>query len=237
MKISVLIIAHNEEKLIEKCIKSILNQTQEPNEVILIAHNCTDGTVEISQKYSQVNTIIYNNTPGGIFALIKGLEMVTGDIVCCIDGDAWADKNWVEEMVKTLDQNNILVGSWIKFKGTFLGWISNFFNKYLCIENKKPERWFWGASMTFWGKDKNLINDILEKSIVLSKNLELTRNPYDYWLGLFMKDYGNIKITNDTCVTAQTKEISTKETFRRNTENRNNGKKIDEYLKRKNLNS
>lgn len=48
MKTSILIIAHNEEKHIRECIESILSQTQEADEIVLIAHNCTDNTVKIA---------------------------------------------------------------------------------------------------------------------------------------------------------------------------------------------
>jgi poly-beta-1,6-N-acetyl-D-glucosamine synthase len=54
MKISILIIAHNEEAHIEKCLSAIIEQTQKPHEIVLIAHNCTDRTVEIAKNYQEV---------------------------------------------------------------------------------------------------------------------------------------------------------------------------------------
>ncbi len=235
MKISVLIIAHNEEEWIKRCIESILNQTQKPDEIVLIAHNCTDGTIKIAQNYPEIKLVEYSGPVGIPYARIKGFETVTGDIICCTDGDAWADKNWVKEMAKTLQKNNILVGSWVKFKGTFWGYLSNLSNKYFCTKNKKPERWVWGASFACWGKDKNLIKDILEKSIKLSKELELKRNPEDYWIALFMKKYGKIEITNKTYVNVQTKELSSKELITRSKENIQGGNKIENFIKQNHL--
>ena len=54
MKISLLIIAHDEEAHIAECLDSIRVQSQKANEIVLIAHNCTDNTVEIGRKYPEV---------------------------------------------------------------------------------------------------------------------------------------------------------------------------------------
>ncbi len=230
MKISVLIIAHNEEKYIGRCIKSILNQETKPDEIVLVAHNCSDNTAEIAKNFPSIKLVEYSGPEGIPYARIKGFEESNGDIICCIDGDAWADKNWVKEMTRAIS-NNVAAGSWVKFKGTTFGWFSNIFNKYYCTHNKNPERWIWGPSMAYWKKDESLIKDILKKSIVLSKELELTRNPEDYWLALFLKNYGNLKITNKTCVTVNTKESSSKKMISRSKENIKNGNKMEAYFK------
>lgn len=52
--ISILIIAHNEEKHIEKCLESIRQQSLVADEIILVAHNCTDKTVAIAKKYPEI---------------------------------------------------------------------------------------------------------------------------------------------------------------------------------------
>lgn len=106
MKISVLIVAHNEEEYIGKCLESILNQSQKPDEIILIAHNCTDKTIQISKNYPTIKTIEYNGPAGIPYARIKGFEIVNGDIICCIDGDAYAHKNWLKNIIKPLIKNN-----------------------------------------------------------------------------------------------------------------------------------
>ena len=56
MKISLLIIAHNEESHIRECLDSLMNQREKADEVILIAHNCTDRTSTISREFSGIVT-------------------------------------------------------------------------------------------------------------------------------------------------------------------------------------
>lgn len=229
MKTSVLIIAHNEEKYIERCIQSVLDQTQKPDELVLICHNCTDSTESIAKKYP-ITVISYNGPHGITYARIKGLQYVSGDIIVCTDGDSYVARNWVEVMAQTLQQRNILVGSWMKFQGTVFGWFANFLNKHRSVRQKKIERMIWGPSMAFWGKDKDIVRKIFEKSIVLSNQLGLTRNPDDYWLALFMQQRGKLGMTNKTYVVQATKELTSKEAIDRSSENVSNAEKMEAYL-------
>lgn len=57
--ISILIIAHNEENHIRECIESALGQSMKADEILLIAHNCTDRTVNIAQEYNEIQVHEY----------------------------------------------------------------------------------------------------------------------------------------------------------------------------------
>ena len=232
MKISVLIIAHNEEKYIARCIKSILNQTKHSDEIILLAHNCADKTLEIAQSFP-ITAIHFNGAKGIVNARLEGLNHVSGDIILCIDGDSFAKNNWVEVMSTTLNNNkNVLAGSWVKFKGTIFGNMYNVYSKYRCLaKNEKATYWIWGTSYAFWGKDKNMVMEIIKRSAVLSGKIHLPRNPEDYWLALFMSKRGNIEVTNKTWVASYTKEVSTAEMIFRRIESYKNKNLMRNYFK------
>lgn len=232
MKTSVLIIAHNEEKYIGKCIESVLHQTQKADEIILVAHNCTDQTELLAKKYP-INVISFAGPIGITYARIEGLKRVTGDIILCIDGDSYAAPNWISEMTKALSRNrNTLVGSWIKTKGTFFSVVTSLFNKYFCVsKNKTAAYWIWGPSMAFWGRDKERIKTTFEESFTLSEKLGLSRNPDDFWLALFMSNYGNMEVINTTSVTAHVKEKTSQESWKRNIENNKNARRMKIYMK------
>lgn len=233
MKISVLIIAHNEEKYIARCIESVLQQTQKADEIILIVHNSTDHTKEIAEKYS-ITVIPYSGPAGITYARIEGLKYGTGEMILCIDGDSYVAKNWISEMTKALVRNqNLLVGSWVIWKGNFFSRISSFFNKYFCVsKNKKATYWIWGPSMAFWGKDKEVVRDIFIQSYSLSEKIGLSRNPDDFWLALFMSKRGNIEVVNTTFVAGHTKEKSFTEAWNRNRENNKNVKKMKAFFEK-----
>jgi glycosyltransferase involved in cell wall biosynthesis len=233
MKTSVVIIAHNEEEHITECISSVLSQTQKADEVVLIVHNSTDKTLEIATRYP-ITIIPFEGNQGIVYARLKGLASVTGDIILCIDGDSFARKNWIAVMTKVLGKgNNILVGSWVEFNGTFFGSIANLTNRFFCVsKGRNATAWVWGPSFAFLGTYKKQVQEILERSIVLSKELKLSRNPDDYWLALMMSRLGNIEVTNKTHVTQYTKEQSSTSAITRNRENKRNGKVIRMFMKR-----
>ena len=231
MKISVLIIAHNEEKYIEKCINSVLEQTQKADEIVLVAHNCTDKTIEIAQKFP-ITLVNFQGEIGTVYARLKGIENVSGDIVLCIDGDSYAEKNWISEMVSLFQKDVVFIGSWVKLSGGIFNSISDYFNKKSCTKSNNATHWIWGPSFSFLGKDKEKIKDGLMKSIEISEKLKLSRNPDDYILAIFMKRYGNLKVTNKTYVTAYMKEKGFIKEIKRSIENIQNGNKIDRFLKK-----
>lgn len=105
MKTSVLVIAHNEEKYIERCIQSVLDQTQKPDEIVLIAHNCSDRTEILAANFPAIRVVSYKGPEGVPYARIKGFEEVTGDIVACIDGDSVADRQWLFQLTAPLVHN------------------------------------------------------------------------------------------------------------------------------------
>ncbi|KKQ19639.1 MAG: Glycosyl transferase, family 2 [Candidatus Nomurabacteria bacterium GW2011_GWA1_37_20] len=233
MKISVLIIAHNEEKYIGKCIKSILSQTKHPDEIVLLAHNCTDKTVEIAKGFP-ITIVPFNGATGIINARLEGLNNVSGDIILCIDGDSFAKNNWIEIMTATLENNkNVLVGSWVKFKGTILGELYNMYSRHLRVSGKrKTAFWIWGASLAFWGKDKKFVQETIKNSVALSNKINLPSSLEDYWLAMLMSRRGNIEVTNKTYVTTSTKDVSSLEMIFREMTDRKSKRLINDYFEK-----
>jgi len=232
MKISVLIIAHNEDQYIQKSIESILRQSIKADEVILLAHNCTDRTINLAEQYS-ITVIPFESSAGIVHARIEGLRHTNGDVILCIDGDSFASDNWIEVMTSVLEKENVLVGSRVKFKGTLYGSIGNIVNQHsFNSQGEKAADWIWGVSFGFWSKDKEKVQSILRQSIELSKRLHLTRNPDDYWLALLMSREGNIEVTGKTYVVNNTKERNSLKAVKRNIENVRNGVIIRSYFRK-----
>ena len=58
MKVSIITPTYNHEKYIEDCIKSVLKQTYEDWEMIIIDDASTDNTVKIAEKYEKEDSRI-----------------------------------------------------------------------------------------------------------------------------------------------------------------------------------
>ncbi|MGB9842735.1 MAG: glycosyltransferase [Caldisericia bacterium] len=100
-KISILIPARNEEKNIEKCVKSILNQNYPEFEIIIFNDNSTDSTPQILDKLKEnypklivINNIsLENGWLGKANACQKLYEESNGEILVFIDADTFHKEN------------------------------------------------------------------------------------------------------------------------------------------------
>lgn len=231
MKISAVVIAHNEETHIARCLQSLLTQSRKPDEIIVVVHNCTDATSTLVDAYP-VTKVVLSDDGGIVSARIAGIEAVTGDSVVCIDADSYAETHWVEELSKLLESGNILVGTWVRFYGNLFTQIVSLCNRFLCAnKGRKAAPWIWGPSYAFHTKDAEFVKDILRRSQSLSQAITLTRNPEDYWLALFMSERGTLQVTNRTWVMTAEKEETNMQAWSRFWENLSNGRKIRIFLK------
>lgn len=101
-KVSVVVPVYNVEKYLKRCVDSLLNQSYENLEIILV----NDGSVDSSgsmcdnmQKTDPRIKVIHQKNGGLSAARNTGLENVTGDFVSFIDSDDWVELNMYEEMM------------------------------------------------------------------------------------------------------------------------------------------
>ena len=106
-KISVIIPVFNDEKRIEKSINSVLNQTYDNLELIVVNDGSTDKTLEKIQKYSDKRIkIVTQKNQGTGQARNKGIKESTGNFICFVDSDDTIEPNFLEEMSKLIKQKN-----------------------------------------------------------------------------------------------------------------------------------
>ena len=109
-KISVIIPVYNVEKWLNKCIDSILNQSYENFEIILVNDGSTDKSKDICYQYlkedNRVKVFDILNS-GQSVARNIGLKEAKGDYILFIDSDDYiSDKAIIEKFINILDSNN-----------------------------------------------------------------------------------------------------------------------------------
>lgn len=89
MNISVIIPTYNRENLIEKCIKSVLEQTYQPTEIIVVDDGSTDKTIDVINKMSSpiIRVIIGGKNRGAQAARNIGIREAGGDWIAFLDSD------------------------------------------------------------------------------------------------------------------------------------------------------
>ena len=97
--ISIVIPAHNEEKDIRNCLRSIKNQTYKSIEVIVADNASTDRTAAIAREEGA--TVVYEAMPGVCAARQRGTEKARGTIVVSTDADTVFHKDWIKRIAET----------------------------------------------------------------------------------------------------------------------------------------
>ncbi len=97
--VSIIVPIYNVEKYIEKCIESILAQTHQNLEILLIDDGTPDRCGEICDKYAELDKriqVIHKSNGGLSDARNVGISVATGDYVVFVDGDDFISENLVE---------------------------------------------------------------------------------------------------------------------------------------------
>ncbi len=105
MKITVATVCYNAEDVIEDTMKSVLNQTYQDIEYLIIDGKSTDRTMEIVNKYLDDSRVIAISEPdSGIYnAMNKAIKFCTGEYIIYMNaGDCFKDERVVEDVIPEL---------------------------------------------------------------------------------------------------------------------------------------
>lgn len=127
-KISVIVPVYMSEAYLEKCLDSILQQTYQNLEVILINDGSTDGSAAICQRYKNqdARVKVYHKPNGGVASSRnRALEAVTGDYIVFVDNDDWLELDHIQSLYDLLKKTDadIAIGNFTQFiedQGSFL---------------------------------------------------------------------------------------------------------------------
>ena len=98
--ISLYIPAFNAEKTIEKSIKSVLQQTLKPKEIIVINDCSTDKTLKLIKNFNQIKIINNKKNYGLAKSRNIALKYSKYDFLASIDSDVVCKKDWLEILLK-----------------------------------------------------------------------------------------------------------------------------------------
>lgn len=104
--ISVITVVYNGKRHLEETIQSVINQTYDNVEYIIIDGGSTDGTLDIIKKYEDKIDYWVSEKDQGIYdAMNKGLKVCQGAIVGIINSDDWYEDVTLELVSKYFNQN------------------------------------------------------------------------------------------------------------------------------------
>lgn len=136
--VSVVILAYNGEGVIKDCFESVLGQSYENIEIIVVNNASTDGTINEIQKskgknqnYNLKFKIIENKKNIGFAGYNLGIEASRGEYVLCANQDVELDKDFISRAVELMETDGKI--------GAIQGLLKSKMNKFPASESKNQK--------------------------------------------------------------------------------------------------
>ena len=118
-KISVIIPIYNNEKYLERCLDSAINQTFKDIEIILINDGSIDNSYKICQKYQKKDSrirLFNQENRGQGFSRNFGIIHSKSDFIFFLDSDDFIEPDTIEQLYNQVifDKSDIVIGGWEK---------------------------------------------------------------------------------------------------------------------------
>lgn len=215
MKYSIIIPVYNVEEYLDRCLKSILNQTYSNYEVIIVNDGSPDNSDNIIKSYEKEDKRFkgYKKVNGGLSdARNYGLKYATGDYLIFIDADDYIENNYLEKVNDVLEKNKDI--DVLKFKiklvdeGGNLIRMENGLNKegvtsfeeLVKLEFLEPA-WSYVYKLSFW-KENNFtyLKGMIHEDFGLTPEILMKANKI-YYLNSYLYNYvqrnGSIMSSNN----------------------------------------
>ncbi len=197
MKVTIITVCFNSQDTIEDTIKSVISQTYNNYEYVVIDGGSTDDTNKIISRYKKyINTFISEKDVGIYDAINKGIKKSTGEIVSILHSDdTFYDNKTIQKVASYFKSNlslDCLIGDTIIIKKNSQKVIrkykANFFNKWMLYIGFSPPH-----PSTFIKKK------IYDNYGFYNKNYTIAGD-FDFFVRIFLKANINFKIVDENFV-------------------------------------
>lgn len=109
IKVSVIVPIYNVEEYLRRCVDSILNQTYQNMEIILVDDGSTDGSAIICDNYEKKDdriVVIHKKNGGLSDARNEGIKKSTGEYIAFVDSDDYINEKYVEMLLNAAIEND-----------------------------------------------------------------------------------------------------------------------------------
>ena len=122
-KVSVIVPVHNVEKYLRQCLDSLVTQTLQDIEIIVVDDGSTDGSGAIAREYARRYSNVrssFDRTAAFLPRATPASAQARGEYVGCLDADDWADVRmfqWMYERAAKDDADYVIADARIFYEG------------------------------------------------------------------------------------------------------------------------
>ena len=113
--VSVVVAIYNVADYLDKCIKSIVNQSYHNIQIILVDDGSSDNSFDICSMWEKIDNriiLIHQENKGVSAARNVGISKAKGEYISFVDGDDYLDKDAIEKMLLAIGDNDILIADY-----------------------------------------------------------------------------------------------------------------------------
>lgn len=127
--ISVIVAAFNEEKDLPKCLTALTTQnfSKDDYEIIVVDNNSTDKTAEIAHRFGA--KVIQEVKQGNTFAVKKGMDIASSEIVANTDADTIVFPDWLSVIKEIFEDKNVVAATGSAYVKTGNNFVDLFYRK------------------------------------------------------------------------------------------------------------
>ena len=176
--VSVIVPVYKVEQFLDRCVKSIVDQTYKNLEIILVDDGSPDKCGKLCDKWKYRDSrivVIHKQNEGVSSARNDGLYIAKGDFVCLVDSDDFLELNYVEKLVEKQKETNadlVFCRHYVvNEKNEKLSIVEKNFSGI--IKEKKIEHFFFGGKQQVMGYIwRCLYNRTALKNVVFNREVK-----------------------------------------------------------------
>ena len=187
--VSVIIPVYNVEKYLERCLDSIINQTYQNLEIILVNDGSPDNCGEICDKYALKDgriRVIHQKNSGVSAARNNGIAQSCGEYIVFVDSDDYVSSDYIRNLMDISDADYVASGCYVQTKE--LAW-NEWHNREITLRiddiRTTPENINYVPTGTVWAKryKRSILQRIsLQFNTIISRGEDTLFNA-EYLLG------------------------------------------------------
>ncbi len=166
--VSVIIPCHNAQAWLEACLTSVLNQTEEDLQIILIDDGSEDRTLSICERFASKDRriLLASQEHGGVSAARnRGLSLSEGEYLLFVDADDLLPPLAVASLLNAMKEDtDLVIGSHEEFRRGYCKTIRRESGIYPQSQCRESFAWFDAMLSTLWGK-------LYRRQVILERHL------------------------------------------------------------------
>lgn len=111
-KVSIIVPVYKVEKFLERCVESIIKQTYQNIEIILIDDESPDECPKMCDQYEIKDNrikVIHKKNGGLSDARNAGLDIASGEYIAFVDSDDWIESDFIETLYMNAENGKKLI--------------------------------------------------------------------------------------------------------------------------------